>query len=248
MNNPSPLKVYILGQSSLALTTIECCRRANFDISCTSRDCDVLWICYDTPLDDNDLPDNQWVVNKIVGDLASTNPNTLVLISSQLPVGTTATLEKLCPAFSFAHSPENIRVKFAIADFLNQKRVVVGRRTEKHDGLIRELFRPFTSNIILTDPETAEMVKHSLNCYLGVTIAFANEIARVSAAVGADMGTITKALLAERRVSPDAPLHAGPPFGGGHLAREFNNMARIANENGLRIPIIDSVLPSNAQK
>lgn len=236
------LRVKIIGQDSLAHATSTCCAR-HFDT--TSESPEVLWVCYDTPIAHNDRPDVDWVIARIGENLPKLGADTLILVSSQVTAGTTRRLEELFPSYSFAHSPENIRVASAIKDFENQARIVVGRRTERHDYLLSRLFSPFTQNLIFTDPETAEMVKHALNCYLAMSIAFINEVARISSVVGADANTVSQALLLERRISPSAPLRPGSPFGLGHLARDVFNMNEIATKNSVAIPIIAHIKESN---
>lgn len=209
------MKIAITGQDTLAATARKCCSR-HFDVvSHTDPDIKICWVCYDTPLDDRGNPDQLWVLNRLRRDIFELTGHPLILISSQMLVGTIWQLEQEFPGHAFAYSPENIRVAHAVSDFEEQARVVVGVRTTERNQHIQELFAPFTRNLIFTTPETAEMVKHSLNCYLGMSIAFINEIARVCAVVGADVDTVSASLLAERRISPKAPLKAGPPFGAG---------------------------------
>ena len=100
---------------------------------------------------------------------------------------------------------------------------------------------PFTKEIIFTDPETAEMVKHATNAYLAIMIAFTHEIGRVSKIVGADPQTISRALLTERRVSPHAPLQPGPSWGGEHLARDVQMLMNIAHSHGIELPMIEGI-------
>lgn len=242
------MKIAITGTDSLAGATAECCRRHFTVLSSPSPKADILWVCHDTPIGVNGEPDVEWVLARIRDEIGQIDPRVLVLVSSQLPVGTTARLERDHPAFTFAHSPENIRVANAVADFENQSRVVVGARAlgAKDKRRIERLFAPFTTRLIFTDPETAEMSKTALNCYLAVSIAFINEIARVCAEVGADANTVSLALKSDPRVSPKAPLRPGPAFGGGHLERELFSVNRLANEKRLDLPILSHVLESNA--
>lgn len=238
--------VFIIGEGTLAAATRECCSRHFLCDSPIISDEDVLWICHDTPLGANDEPDTEWVMNQIrdqVRLLGSMMP--LILISSQLPVGTTARLEGEYPQHTFAHSPENIRVASGVADFENQARIVVGIRCSTWNNTLAELFSPFTKNIIFTDPESAEMVKHAINCYLGMSIAFANEVARICSVVGADIAKVSEGLRTDARVSPRAPLRPGAPFGGGHLARDIFTMTRIAREKRISLPIIEHIAESN---
>lgn len=239
------LTLSIVGQDTLAAATLECCKR-HFNVSPYPRaDADVLWFCYDTPIGKDDKPDADWVMDRIREVMVDLGTKPLILVSSQVPVGTTAKLEQEFPDYAFAHQPENIRVKSAVADFEDQARVVVGVRTGEYDEVLQELFEPFTDNLIITTPETAEMTKHALNCYLAMCVAFANEIARVCKVVNADANAIAKALRSERRVSPQAPLLPGAPYGGGHLARDIYNVNAIAKEHGVSIPIIAHIKESN---
>lgn len=239
------LKLSIIGQDTLAAAIIECCRR-HFEVT-TVRDetADVLWITYDTPIGPGDKPDSEWVIDRIRENLVDFGTKPLILVSSQMPVGTTAKLEQEFPEYAFAHSPENIRVASAVADFENQARIVVGVRDDRHHGIIEELFAPFTRQLILTNPETAEMCKHALNCALGLNIAFINEVARVCKAVGADAEKVSLALRTERRFSPHAPLRPGPPFGGGHLARDIYTMTEIIHAKHIHAPLITHIRESN---
>lgn len=240
------MKLQIIGQDSLARATSECCAKVGW-FTLTTEDPDILWVCYDTPIVLDDKPDVDWVVEEI-GKNLPTSTRTLILVSSQVPVGTTARLEALYPGYVFAHSPENIRVATAVEDFQNQSRIVVGIRTDKFRGLVDELLFPFTAKIIYTDPETAEMCKHALNCYLGLNIAFINEVARICAQVGADASVVSQALKLDPRVSPKAPLKPGAPFGGGHLARDIYTISQIGKKLGIPTPIISHIKESNEVK
>lgn len=241
------LKISIIGQDTLAAAIAICCRR-HFDTTTVPDPAAAIWwITYDTPIGQDDAPDSGWVIDRIRELLVDLHTNPLILVSSQLPVGTTAKLEREFPQHRFAHSPENIRVATGVADFENQARIVVGIRnpTASETALIEELCAPFTKQVIICDPETAEMVKHALNNLLGMTIAFINEIARVCKVVGADADKVSLALRTERRVSPNAPLRPGKPFGLGHLARDIYTVTRIAQANGVSIPLISNIKASN---
>ena len=243
------MKLCITGQDTLAAAARECCAR-HFELrKLSDPDLDILWVCYDTPIDEETgEPKCDWVLDRIGVDFWDVTSTPIVLISSQMPVGTIAGLEQRFPKHTFACSPENIRVASAVADFLMQARVVVGIRKTDRNALLKELFSPFTQNLIFTTPETAEMVKHALNAYLGMSIAYINEIARICKFVGADVDVVSKALLSERRISPKAPLKPGAPFGGGHLMRDILTLEELARQKGLCIPIISHIRESNEGK
>ena len=242
------MNIVIIGQDTLAMAIETCCRR-HFNVQASINDTtDIIWFCYDTPVGKDNAPDVDWVINAICErlDEVPSQCRPLVLVSSQIPVGTMKRLENRWPHFDFAYSPENIRVASAVEDFTSQTRIVAGARNGKHHGLLTSLLASFTGNIIFTDTETAEMVKHALNCYLGLCIAWSNEIARVCKVVGADPLKLYEALKAERRVSPHAPLKPGGPFGLGHIARDIYVLNKLAKDKGLSLPIIESITKSNS--
>ncbi len=241
--------ICIVGQGTLAAATATCCERHHSVVN-SARDIALMWVAYDTPLGRDGVPDSNWVTCRIHDDISvldAAQAKPLILVSSQVPVGTIAHLEKAHPAHSFAYQPENIRVKTAVQDFENQARVVIGRRGTKYDQLLADLFAPFTKRLIFADPETAEMVKHVLNTYLGMSIAYANEMARLCKAVGADPIMVTEALRSDARISPKAPLLPGGPFNSGHLERDIFVLNDLAKKHGLSVPIIEHIMESNSK-
>lgn len=242
------MKLAIVGQDTLAATARQCCAKHFTVLDHTDKNIEVLWVCYDTPLDDRGEPDCEWVRARMRRDIFELRSRPVILISSQMPVGTCAKFEAEFPGHTFACSPENIRVAHAVDDFLNQSRVVVGMRSRGHQFLFEELFFPFTKRVIFTDPETAEMVKHALNCFLALQICYINEIGCICREVRADVTALSDALLSERRISPKAPLRAGEPFGGGHLMRDILTLEEIARGRAISIPLIAHIRESNGDK
>ena len=169
----------------------------------------------------------------------------LVLISSQLPVGTCAKLEKEFPQFHFACSPENLRLGKAIDAFEKAERVIVGIRDDTKKPLLEKLFAPFTSQILFMRTESAEMVKHALNSFLALSITFINEIARLCEHTGADAKEVSAGLKSEPRIGPKAYLGPGGPFAGGTLARDVVTLTKLAEANGEKISVIPAIKQSN---
>ena len=240
------MKISITGQSTLAAATRFGCAM-HHEIVDAAESPQVLWCCYDTPVSESGEANYKWVIDMISEDVLSVNPKTLIVVSSQIQIGTIRDMEKRFPEYTFCYVPENIRVLSANDDFINQSRIVVGRRSNKDDELICSLLTHFTEFILYTTPETAEMVKHALNCWLGMNIAFINEIARIGDAWGVEMPIVSKALMSDSRISPKAPLKAGNPFGGGHLSRDIKTLVGLSYATKTQAPIIRSILKSNEQ-
>ena len=206
---------------------------------------DVLWVCYDTPVNDGDESDVEYVVEKMRRALPLLPAGALVLISSQLPVGTCARLEKEFPQLHFACSPENLRLGKALDAFEKAERVVVGLRTDAKRALLERLFKPFTPHVQFMRTESAEMVKHALNSFLAVSITFINEIARLCEHTGADAREVAAGLKSEARIGPKAYLGPGGPFAGGTLARDVVTLTKIGVQHGETLALIPAIKQSN---
>ncbi len=206
---------------------------------------DVLWLCYDTPVNDDDESDVDFVLANLRRALPFLPTGALVLVSAQLPVGTCTRLEKEFPQFHFAYSPENLRLGKALDAFERADRVVVGLRDDTQKPLLEKLFAPFTSQILFMRPESAEMVKHALNSFLALSITFINEVARLGEHVGADAKEVSAGLKSEPRIGPKAYLGPGGPFAGGTLARDVVTLVKLAEANGETISVIPAIKQSN---
>jgi UDPglucose 6-dehydrogenase len=206
---------------------------------------DVLWVCYDTPVNERDESDTEFVLGNLRRSLPCLPAGALVLISSQLPVGTCRRLEEEFGQFDFACSPENLRLGKAIDAFTKAERVIVGRRSQGREDLLRKLFEPFTSQVIFMRTESAEMVKHALNSFLALSITFINEIARLCERAGADAKEVAAGLKSDVRIGPRAYLGPGGPFAGGTLARDVVTLTRLAGEKHEHVPLISAIKKSN---
>jgi len=206
---------------------------------------DLLWVCYDTPVNERDESDVAFVLDNLRRVLPHLNATAWVLISSQLPVGTCAQLEKEFPRRRFACAPENLRLGKAIDSFEKAERVVVGIRHPTDKVLFEKLFAPFTSQILFMRTESAEMVKHALNSYLALSITFINEIARLSEHLGADAKEVSAGLKSDPRIGPKAYLNPGGPFAGGTLARDVVALTKLAEAKHESISVIPAIKQSN---
>jgi UDPglucose 6-dehydrogenase len=216
---------------------------ADAKIACARAD--VLWLCYDTPVNEDDESDVDFVLANLRRALPHLPKDALVLISAQLPVGTCRALEAEFPQFHFACSPENLRLGRAIDAFEKAGRVIVGIRDDTKKALLEKLFAPFTPQILFMRTESAEMVKHALNSFLALSITFINEIARLGEHVGADAREVSAGLKSEPRIGPKAYLGPGGPFAGGTLARDVVTLTKLAAANGEKISVIPAITQSN---
>ena len=221
--------------------------RFTADAITACAEADLLWVAYDTPVDDDDRADVECVLGQVRRCMPALRRGALVLLSSQLPVGTCRQLEDelLGLGYRFACSPENLCLGDAIAIFEKPDRVIIGYRDAQARAELELLFRPFSSEIVWMRPESAEMTKHSINSFLALSITFINELARLCEAVGADAKEVELGLKSERRIGPRAYLAPSGAFSGGTLARDVMTLISLGERHGSPLDVIEAIRRSN---
>ncbi len=222
------------------------------DVATAVSDADIVWVTYDTPVDADDRADVDFVVDRAVELFPYLAAPAVVLLSSQLPVGTTARLEA---AFrhqypdrqvGFACSPENLRLGRAVKLFRKPDRIVVGVRSDHDRQTIEKLLAPFTDKIEWMSVESAEMTKHAINAFLATSVTFINELASLCEQLGADAKEVERGLKSDSRIGSRAYLAPGAAFAGGTLARDVSFLNQLGVEHSRETPLFSAVQESNA--
>lgn len=183
----------------------------------------------------------------------------IVVDKSTVPVGTARsiqarirarldTLGKTDLKISVASNPEFLREGKAIGDFNNPDRIVLGVADEyarKHLEKLYQVFKRANKPIIVTTPETAEMIKYASNAFLATKITFINEIANLCEVVGADARQVAAAMGKDGRISPKF-LHAGPGYGGSCFPKDTKALADTGVRYGVPQTVVESVIRANA--
>ena len=225
------------------------------DAKAALESAEIVWVTFDTPVDEHDHADVDFVTNQITQLFPYLARGAVVLISSQLPVGTTRRLSEFYKSthaenpVSFAYSPENLRLGKAIEVFTKPDRVVVGldeRSQTEDEASIASLLSPFTSSIEWMSIESAEMTKHALNAFLATSIAFINEVATICESVGADAKEVQRGLKSEGRIGPHAYLNPGAAFAGGTLARDIAFLNELGQRHNQPTLLMSAVQATNA--
>lgn len=215
------------------------------------KDADLIWITFDTPVDQDDNADVDLVINKVRDLFPFIKNAAVVLISSQLPIGSTVRLQKAYQQdfpksdIGFAYSPENLRLGKAIDVFTNPDRIIIGLNDPSKKSVLEKVLLAFTDKLIWMSVESAEMTKHAINAFLATSVVFANELATLCEKVGADASEVEKGLKSEERIGPKAYLRAGNAFAGGTLARDINYLIQTADAHQTKSNLFPAVLQSN---
>ncbi len=179
---------------------------------------------------------------------------TVIVDKSTVPVGTARQVERIIreenPAadFDVASNPEFLREGAAIGDFMRPDRVVLGVESARAERLLRELYRPINlieAPIMVTNRESAELVKYASNAFLATKISFINEISTLCEHVGADVHAVAKGMGLDGRIGKKF-LHAGPGYGGSCFPKDTTALIRIAQEHGASCRIVEAAVEVNA--
>jgi UDPglucose 6-dehydrogenase len=212
------------------------------------NDCDFLWVTFDTPVDDNDIADLDFVYSRVESVLEHVNENSKIIISSQIPVGSTDKIENEFRSkypeksnVTFAYSPENLRLGNAIKNFSNPDRIVIGVSKNEDIKKYSELINSITINTIWVNTKSAEMVKHSINTFLATCVVFANEMSRICEENGVDVVEVENGFRSEERIGLQLPLKSGLGFAGGTLARDV----KFLSSSKATTPMLRTLIKSN---
>ncbi|MEN8108749.1 MAG: UDP-glucose/GDP-mannose dehydrogenase family protein [Pseudomonadota bacterium] len=179
---------------------------------------------------------------------------TVIVDKSTVPVGTARQVSRIIKEenpeadFDVASNPEFLREGAAISDFMRPDRVVLGVESDRAEVLLRELYRPLNlikAPILVTNLESAELVKYASNAFLATKISFINEIANLCEQVGADVHAVSTGMGMDKRIGSKF-LHAGPGYGGSCFPKDTTALMRIAQEHGASCRIVEATVEVNA--
>jgi GDP-mannose 6-dehydrogenase len=234
---------------------------ATTDAAEAVRNSEISFVCVGTPSLRSgklDLGYVERVVHEIGIALQKKNSYHVIVLRSTVLPGTTEslvipTLEKASGRragvdFAVCYNPEFMREGSAVADFLQPPYTVLGAQEPKHLILARQLYSTISSPVFETSIAVAEMVKYVCNAFHAVKIGFANEVGSLCKSLGVDAEAVTKIYTADTKlnISP-AYLSPGFAFGGSCLPKDLRALGHRAKELDLALPLLESVLPSNAQ-
>jgi len=178
----------------------------------------------------------------------------VVITKSTVPIGTGQMVEETIRAasggrheFAVVSNPEFLREGSAIEDFMRPDRVIVGSKDQRAIDMMLDIYSPlYVADVpfVITDVESAELIKYASNGFLATKISFINEVAALCEALGADVEVVAKGMGLDNRIGPKF-LRSGPGFGGSCFPKDTRAVAQIARDSGLRFHIIEAVLEAN---
>ena len=217
---------------------------------------DVIFICVPTPTVNGSM-DFSCVENAVLGvseALSKSKKYRVVVIRSTVLPSTTRIkvvplLEKHSGLkagkdFGVSMNPEFLREKFALNDFLNPDRIVIGEYNHKSGDLLEELYSSFNAPILRTNLDLAEMIKYASNLFLAAKISFFNEIFEICQNLSLDQELLGKAVSLDSRIG-EYGVFGGRPFDGKCLPKDLIAFIDFAKANNINPKILEEVLRVN---
>lgn len=217
----------------------------------------VIFIAVGTPANDDGTVDLRYVRAAAEEIAQHMNGYKVVVVKSTIPVGTCQELkaiirEKSRRAYNFdvVSNPEFQREGSAIEDFMRPDRVTIGAESEQAIAIMMDIYSALYINetpFVITDLETAEMIKYAANAFLATKITFINEMAHLCEKVGADVHVLARAMGLDGRIGRKF-LHPGPGYGGSCFPKDTLALLDIGRKRGCDLRLVDSVIKANEEQ
>jgi UDPglucose 6-dehydrogenase len=176
------------------------------------------------------------------------------VIKSTVPVGTNRRIKEMIQAdlkkgvnVDIVSNPEFLREGAAIEDFMRPNRVVLGSDSQKALAIVKDIYRSLyliETPFVISNLETAEIIKYASNAFLATKISFINEVANICEKVGADVHQVAKAMGLDKRIGPKF-LHPGPGYGGSCFPKDTLAFAHLGKTVGSPVSIVEAVIEVN---
>ena len=242
------------------------------DVTEAVREAAVIFICVNTPPRPDGEADLCYVELAVRRIAEHATRDTIITEKSTVPIQTGQWIEKTLAIykkrpgieFEVASNPEFTREGMAVEDFLHPDRIVIGVSSARAEAALRELYAPIVEGrfrcpihtecrqdravpFLVTDIASAELIKHASNSFLALKITFANAVADVCEAAGADIQEVVKGVGLDKRIGR-AFLNAGIGFGGSCFPKDLRAFIKIAEKNGYEFALLKEVERINRQR
>jgi len=241
------------------------------DLGSAIEECEAVFIAVGTPQGDSGAADLSYV-EAVVAEISRMIKNYVVIVEkSTVPVYTNDWIRRVLhrhgvgeDRFDVVSNPEFLREGTAIVDFLHPDRIVVGASNERSAELMRRVYQPLTggtyytqadaipgrcnaalpARMLVTTPQSAEIIKHASNAFLAMKISFINAVANLAEAVDADIEDIAAGIGLDSRIGARF-LRAGLGYGGSCFPKDVAAFHWVAQERGVNFQLLDEVRKIN---
>lgn len=214
------------------------------DLDKAIQSSDVLFVSVNTPQKEDGSADMTFVesVSRTIAD--NLNDYKVVVEKSTVPVKTSMWIKKTITSckkkdvdFDVASNPEFLREGSAVSDFLNPDRIIIGVETEKARDILVKIYEKFKDRILVTNIDTAEIIKHASNSYLALKISYINLIAELCEKTDADVNQVAKGMGFDPRIGSQF-LKAGLGYGGSCFPKDIRALTKIGEDLGVNMNLL----------
>ena len=215
---------------------------------------DVVFIAVPTPPQPDGSVDLSYI-ERVARDIAAAMTSYKIVVDkSTVPVKTgekvAETIKRYCTAktdFDVVSNPEFLREGFAVGDLMHPDRVVIGVRSQRPVAAMKEIYTPFKAPIIVTDINSAELIKHAANSFLALKISYINAIANICEAAGANVMEVAHGIGLDERIGRRF-LNAGIGFGGSCFPKDLSAFIKISEQVGYDFKMLKEVQRINGDQ
>ena len=215
---------------------------------------DVIFIAVPTPPQADGSVDLSFI-ERVARDIAAAMTDYKIIVDkSTVPVKTgekvAETIKRYCKAkvdFDVVSNPEFLREGFAVGDLMKPDRIVIGVRSQRPVAAMKKVYTPFNAPIVVTDINSAELIKHASNSFLALKISYINAIAMLCETVGANVQEVAAGMGMDERIGRRF-LNAGIGFGGSCFPKDLSAFIKIAEQLGLDFRLLKEVQRINTEQ
>jgi UDPglucose 6-dehydrogenase len=221
---------------------------SNVEAATESR---LVFLCLPTPEAEDGRADLRYI-HSVIDELANeVDADVIFVVKSTVPPGTVVSLRKrLADVGSQARivsHPEFLREGRAVEDFLAPDRIVIGAWEEEDGEAVAQLYADVDTQVVRTDPTSAEMIKYANNAYLATRLTFVNTLANVCEAVGADILDVVMGIGLDHRIGPHF-LQPGPGYGGSCFPKDTSALIAVAGDAGYDFELLRAVIEADEEQ
>jgi UDPglucose 6-dehydrogenase len=194
-------------------------------------------------------------IEKVAREIASAMTGYKIVVDkSTVPVRTgdkvTETIKRYCKArveFDVVSNPEFLREGFAVEDLMKPDRIVIGVRSQRPVAAMKEIYAPFQAPVVVTDINSAELIKHASNSFLALKISYINALSIICDATGANVQEVANGMGMDARIGRRF-LDASLGFGGSCFPKDLSAFIKIAEQMGYEFGLLKEVQRINAEQ
>lgn len=219
------------------------------------EDSTVIFLALPTPQDGDGSADLSYVKG-VAHDLGKMITDYKIIVNkSTVPVGTSDTVKKIIAGhsdieFDVVSNPEFLREGYAVKDFMEPQRIIIGSTSERAKKILSSLYKPYVTinrPIIYMDERSSELTKYASNTFLATKITFMNEVANLCEKIGADVDMVRIGMGSDARIG-NKFLFPGIGYGGSCFPKDVNALVKSSDEASYDFKILKSVLDINVKQ